>query len=317
LKKEQEKILLLFFHSPQQPDSKLLRRQIFNDLAFKSFITDTPELLFFPVSVESFAGWQRIDFALTIFVVAYSFYCSETPSFVLIKHGPRGVLIAGRCSGKVDVQSLLFLLRDNTAPRLFREHLSEEADDELGGVSSAQESLEASSANLATSTSGSASNSTSQLLKRQHADYEASLAKDRARELDRLEKEAELERQEHLLMEAREERMNQIASAKQILMEEPESGIKLAIQLPDGTKIQRRFSPDCEVSQVYAFVDIAYLQSDDALDYRLQSLHPPFHLSRTALLSEYNLEGQHKLYVDLTPVGLTEESEGNESDAEN
>lgn len=60
MKREKEKLLLLFFHSPQQPETKSVKRQVFGDPAFKAFLADSPHLLFFPVSVESFAGWQCI-----------------------------------------------------------------------------------------------------------------------------------------------------------------------------------------------------------------------------------------------------------------
>lgn len=173
-----------------------------------------------------------------------------------------------------------------------------------------------------------ATTTASSLLKQQQqSDYEASLAKDRAKEWDRMEREAELERQRQLEQQHTLERQELIEKAKQILASgdgdegEPQVGVRLAVQLPDGKKISRRFTLDTPTAVLYALVDVSYLQEPNAFtDYRLQSLHPMFYIPRHGALSDHPFanDTQHKLYVDTSPLGVTtEESAGAESDVEN
>lgn len=252
------------------------------------------------------------------------------PSFVLVKHGHTTVTVAGRCEGVVDVQSLLMLLRENNLEReeeekgfVFSETISEEADDELGdqplsnGVFNGESSMSSNSSSV---------EARSNLLHEQQSAYEASLAKDRAKELDRQDKEALLERQRQIEKEYQLERERLVEESKQLLTDEPQDptkGIRLAVHLPDGKKISKTFNCDDPTKVLYAFVNIHYLPQPDSLyDYRLQSLHPAFHVPRDGKISDHIHDTQHKLYVDLVPGPCpssteNETSAGAESDIEN
>lgn len=342
MKKEPKRTLLLFFHSPKHPDSKLVKRQILQDPSFSAYVSGLDHLILFPVSIESFSGWQcttsSSDRVLTIYiiVVAFQYYIVTVPSFVLVKKGNTTLSVAGRCNGIVDVQSVLMLLRENTIDTtdsasatsnnniVFSETISEEADDELA-VNNI-DNIASHSSNISSNVSSTASikDQTTTLLKQQQSDYEASLAKDRAKEWDRREREANEERMRLLERQYEEERQELVKKAQSLLdaNPEPEDGIRLAVQLPDGKKIARRFKPEHPTALLYSFVDVHYLPQPDALtDYRLQSLHPMFHVSRDGTLADHHphlTDTQHKLYVDLAPAaGMTEEeSAGAESDVE-
>ena len=268
--------------------------------------------------------------------MAFQYYIVTVPSFVLVKKGNTTLSVAGRCNGIVDVQSVLMLLRENTIDTtdtasatsnnniVFSETISEEADDELA-VNNI-DNIASHSSNISSNVSSTASikDQTTTLLKQQQSDYEASLAKDRAKEWDRREREANEERMRLLERQYEEERQELVKKAQSLLdaNPEPEDGIRLAVQLPDGKKIARRFKPENPTALLYSFVDVHYLPQPDALtDYRLQSLHPMFHVSRDGTLADHHphlTDTQHKLYVDLAPAaGMTEEeSAGAESDVE-
>ena len=62
MKGDENKTLLLFFHSPKHPDSKLVRRQILQDPSFAAYVSDLDHLVLFPVSIETFSGWQCTTF---------------------------------------------------------------------------------------------------------------------------------------------------------------------------------------------------------------------------------------------------------------
>jgi hypothetical protein len=333
-----------------------MKRQIFHEPAFIEFVSDANDLCIFPVSVECFSGWQctNLYFAYSVFLilyahylVAYQYYVVMLPSFVLVKRGHSALTVAGSCCGVVDAQSILMLLRDSSVKPLvassknsidadddmkdvlLNEHVSEEADDELGSALETTQTpiigSSASSISVGSSNNGAPhiGDSTSRLLNQQLSDYEVSLAKDRAKEWEKREREAEQARQLQIQQLHECEVETVISKAMALLDANPEpqeEGIKLAVQLPDGKKIYRRFSKDSSCALLYAFVDVHYLRQDSALlDYRLQSIHPSFHVLRVGTLSDYPalMETHHKLYVDLAPVGVTEgESAGAESDVE-
>jgi hypothetical protein len=269
----------------------------------------------------------------TVLVVAFQYYIVMVPCFVLVKKGNTTLSVAGRCNGVVDVQSVLMLLRESAAADpasasattsnnniVFSETISEEADDEL--AMSNNDAIAMHSSNV--SSTASIKDQTSSILRQQQSDYEASLAKDRAKEWDRREREANEERTRLLEQQYEEERLALVNKAQSLLDDnpEPEDGIRLAVQLPDGKKIARRFKPEHPTALLYAFVDTHYLQHSDSLtDYRLQSLHPMFHVSRGGTLADHRphlTDTQHKLYVDLAPAASVteEESAGAESDVE-
>lgn len=230
-------------------------------------------------------------------VVAYELFIPDIPCFVLIR-SHKGVRVINRNAGVVDVDVILNQLKCKSII-----DFAEEADDELASGEDGRTSGFMSPRYLDSDQEASKS-----LLQQQRDAYQRSLESDRIKQRRKV---AEMEKQEKIdkeKMEAESERQELLNSALQRIPQEPtieEEHFKLAIQLPDGTKVLRRFFKDCDAQGLYAFVDSKYIGKDSFIaDYRLQSLHPPFHIARQSLsLKEYPLDTQHKLYVDLTPIG--------------
>ncbi|KAL4987344.1 hypothetical protein BDW68DRAFT_110200 [Aspergillus falconensis] len=104
------------------------------------------------------------------------------------------------------------------------------------------------------------------LREQQDSAYERSLAIDRERARQRREAEAARQREEQLAAErqaAEEKRKLDLEQWKrwraQSIREEPDTGVKdavrISIRLPSGDRVIRRFAPDADMEELYAFVE--------------------------------------------------------------
>jgi len=136
--------------------------------------------------------------------------------------------------------------------------------------------------------------------------YQESLLADQERErmvneermrqdLDR----ARREQEERETMDRQRDRERRKEDLARSIAPEPPSddrrAVRIAIRLPDGSRLQRRFSPESRVEAIYDFVDSQRVLSE----YDLVSSHPrQIYNDRTLTLSSVGLVGQSSLFVE-------------------
>lgn len=71
--------------------------------------------------------------------------------------------------------------------------------------------------------------------------------------------------------------------------------VRIAVRLPDGSRLQRRFAPESRLQIVYDFVD----SQKELKDYDLVTSHPrQVYSDRAQTLQQAGLQGQSLLFVE-------------------
>ena len=147
-----------------------------------------------------------------------------------------------------------------------------------------------------------------QIMSEQRSEYEEALLADQERERQR---EAERAAREAAERSAREEeerrereaeqRRLELERLKNSLPEEPSAGagvLELAVRLPNGASVARRFAKADKLQTVYTFIDIeADKLSADLGNYVLVDFRRKQFTERDASISDAGIEGSMRLLV--------------------
>lgn len=228
-------LLLLYLHSPLHRSADTYCRKVLCHDALKSFLLQ-PNVMALGLSIHSGQGGQ----------LAELLKATSYPVLALMQPPPRAATSSSQRTSmtlllRVEGAVLINITADQLVPHLqpcLTRHQTILAEQEARRYEREQEVL---------------------LRQQQDAEYQAGLEADQARELAKLEVEAEAERQrcaeEERVAEEARQTQGVLDQAKEHLREPPASGgAMIRFVLPSGTKLNRRFHADDSIATLKAFV---------------------------------------------------------------
>lgn len=243
LAKRDLRFLLVILVSPEHDDTSSFIRHTLLSQEVVNYLTE-PEskIILWAGSVQDSEAYQ----------VAAALNCTKFPFAALITHTPEVSSAA---------MSVVARIVGPTPPAAFVAKLRE-------AVTQHSEALDRARATRASR------EAERNLRQQQNSAYERSLAQDRERARQRREAEAARLRAEKEALEKQEAREQQLRQQEQwkrwrVQSVSPEPGpdekdsIRVSVRMPSGARVMRRFSPDVDMEELYAFVECHDLLGGD------------------------------------------------------
>lgn len=249
--KRELKFLLIFLHSPGDPESEEFCQSILTHPVVISYINRNNNLIFWSCSCRTYEGY-KVSQALR--------EASHTPLIALIVQKEEGLM---RLVRRFQV--------NRTSVERFVSQVEQGICENESFIRIAREEREARAMNQ-------------EIRRQQDQDYQQSLEADRAKERQKAEERRKREEEErakqqaiHAITRRKEQMMALRTQLRDSLPPEPDPAaaddqqVKILIKLPDGTRLERRFTRDQSIRQLYQFV---YSHDSAPLSFQIVSNFP-------------------------------------------
>ena len=250
--KRELKFLLIFLHSPADPESEEFCRNVLTHPAVVSYINRNNNLIFWSCSCRSYEGY-KVSQALR--------EASHTALIALIVQKEEGLM---RLVRRLDVRRI--------SVERFVSQVEQGICENESYIRIAREEREARIMNQ-------------EIRRQQDQDYEQSLEVDRRKEREKAEERRKKEEEERVKQEAvdavvrrKQEMMDLRQRLRDSLPREPDDTgddeqqvVRVLIKLPDGTRLERRFHRNQSIRQLYQFV---YANDAAPLNFQIVSNFP-------------------------------------------